>query len=544
MIDRPRGNWYVRPLVALGILAAEYLTVSFRFDAQPRLEQAGLWGGLGWMGLLGPAVIAFGTALWILGGAKLRAAFTGHASAIREAPPLWPRIAMHLGCFAGFFAITTIVFGREAPPDGAPELWILLWLLGGAATLLSLVPVAAGGLRLLPLLRELAMPLALASLLAVIAWAAGLTTLGLWEPLGRVTLDAVATMLEVFVSPIYFDPSDAAVGTEEFWVRVTPVCSGYEGIGLIIVFLSAYLVGFRERFRFPHVLLLLPAAIVAVWLLNVVRIVVLILVGHAGYPDIAINGFHSKAGWLYFCAVALGAVWFSQRVRWFAADPDAPRGNVINPSAPFLLPLLTMIATALVTGMFIYEFNHLYPLNVGAGLLVLAWYRKDYVAGLRQHLRGRSIISWHAIGIGVAVYVIWIGASALTAPHSFEAAPEGLFELTSPLMVVWIIARVLGSVLVVPMVEELAFRGFLLRRLVASDFTKVPYDRWHWGPVLVSSLAFAAVDQQWIGGFAAGFLYAYAQKHRGLLSDAIVAHAVTNALIAIQVLSAGHWSLW
>jgi len=544
MIDRRRGNWYVRPLVALGILAAEYLTVSFRFDAQPRLEQAGLWGGLGWMGLLGPAVIAFGTALWILGGAKLRAAFTGSASAMREAPPLWPRIAMHLVCFAGFFAITTIVFGREAPPDGAPELWILLWLLGGAATLLSLVPVAAGDLRLLPLLRELAMPLALASLLAVIAWAAGLTTLGLWEPLGRVTLDAVAVMLEVFVSPIYFDPSDAAVGTEEFWVRVTPVCSGYEGIGLIIVFLSAYLVGFRERFRFPHVLLLLPAGIVAVWLLNVVRIVVLILVGHAGYPDIAIDGFHSKAGWLYFCAVALGAVWFSQRVRWFAADPDAPHGNVINPSAPFLLPLLTMIATSLVTGMFIYEFNHLYPLNVGAGLLVLVWYRKDYVAGLRQHLRGRSIISWHAIGIGVAVYVLWIGASALTAPHSFEAAPEGLFELTSPLMVVWIIARVLGSVLVVPMVEELAFRGFLLRRLVASDFTKVPYDRWYWGAVLISSLAFAAVDQQWIGGFAAGFLYAYAQKHRGLLSDAIVAHAVTNALIAIQVLFAGHWSLW
>ena len=42
----------------------------------------------------------------------------------------------------------------------------------------------------------------------------------------RVTLDGVAAMLEVFVSPIYFDPSDAAVGTEEFWVRVTPVCSG------------------------------------------------------------------------------------------------------------------------------------------------------------------------------------------------------------------------------------------------------------------------------------------------------------------------------
>jgi len=496
------------------------------------------------MGLVGPAVIAFGTALWILGSAKLRAAFTRTVSTALEAPPLLPRVAFHLVCFAGFFAITTLIFGRETPPHGPPEFWMLLWLLGGAATLLSLVPVAAGGLKLLPVLHELAVPLALAGLLAVVAWGAGWATLGLWEPLGRVTLDAVAALLGVLLSPIYFDPTEAAVGTEEFWVRVAPICSGYESIGLIIVFLSAYLVVFRERFRFPRVLLLLPAAILAVWLLNVVRIVMLILVGHAGYPDIAMDGFHSKAGWLFFCAVALGAVWFSQRVRWFAADPDAPHRDVINPSAPFLLPLLAVVATALVTGMFVHEFDYLYPLRVGVGLLVLAWYRNDYVAGLRYHLRGRSVVSWHAVGIGIAVYVLWIGASALTGPYSSEAAPEELLELGTPLVGVWIIARVLGSILVVPIVEELAFRGFLLRRVISSDFTKVPYDRWHWPAVLISSLAFAAVDQQWIGGFVAGLLYAYAQKRRGLLSDAITAHAVTNALIAIQVLFAGHWSLW
>jgi CAAX prenyl protease-like protein len=206
--------------------------------------------------------------------------------------------------------------------------------------------------------------------------------------------------------------------------------------------------------------------------------------------------------------------------------------------------LLAVVATALVTGMFVYEFDYLYPLRVGMGLLVLAWYRKDYVAGLRNHLRGRSIASWHAVGIGVAVYVVWIGASALMGPYSSEAAPDELFELATPIAAVWVMARLIGSILVVPIVEELAFRGFLLRRIISSDFTKVPYGEWRWPAVLISSLAFAAVDQQWIGGLAAGFLYAYAQKRRGLLSDAIVAHAVTNALIAAQVLFAGHWSLW
>jgi CAAX prenyl protease-like protein len=139
--------------------------------------------------------------------------------------------------------------------------------------------------------------------------------------------------------------------------------------------------------------------------------------------------------------------------------------------------------------------------------------------------------------------VLWIGISSLDSPLS-EAPPEAFSELAVPLVTVWIIGRALGSVLVIPVVEELAFRGFLLRRLISSDFTKVPYDQWHWPAVLISSLAFAAVHQQWIGGFAAGVLYAYAQRRRGLLSDAILAHAVTNALITMQVLLAGHWSLW
>jgi exosortase/archaeosortase family protein len=433
MLERTSQTWYLRPLTALGILTVEYLTITVGFDAEVLLQRAGAWEGLVWMGLLGPGVIAFGTALWILGGARLRDAFTHSASAALDPPPLWPRLAVYLACFAAFFGLTTVVFGDETPSVGPPpELWIFLWLLGGFGTLLSLVPIAAGGLRLRPLLRELAMPLGLASLLAVVAWGAGLAT----------------------------------VGTEEFYVLVSSVCSGYEGIGLIVVFLSAYLVVFRDRFRFPHALLLLPVGILVVWLLNVVRIVALILVGHAGYANIAAGGFHSKAGWLFFCATALGAVWVSQQVRWFARDPNAPRGKAINPSAPFLLPLLAVVATALVSGLFVEELDYFYSLRVVVGLLVLAWYYQDYAAGLRQHLRGRSALSWHAVGVGVAAYVLWMGISALTAPYAPEAPPEALSELATPLVAVWIIGRMLGAVLVVPIVEELAFRGFLLRRRV------------------------------------------------------------------------------
>lgn len=532
----------LRPIAALLILTFEYLTITFGFDAYFMLERAGAWEALGWMGLLGPAVIAFGTSLWILGRDQLRAAFRRAASTTLGTASLVRRLLFHLSCFAGFFVLTAAIFGAD-PPESHPGLWILMWALTGVLNVASLIPLAFGGLRVRPLLRELAIPMLFSALLALIAWGAGIAALALWRPLGSLTLHAVAATLGTIISPIRFEPEAAEIGTNDFWVEVAPVCSGYEGIGLIIVFLTAYLVVFRDRFRFPQALLLLPIAIALVWMLNVVRIVALILIGHGGFASIAIGGFHSKAGWLFFCAVALGSVWASQRIPWFARDPDAQRGRAFNPAGPFLLPLLALIATALVTGVFADEVDYLYPLRIVVALVVLAWYRKEYVAGLESHLDGRKLFSWHAVGIGFAVYVLWIGLSALD-PFQPEAPPERLFELAAPLTIVWIVGRALGSVIVVPIVEELAFRGFLLRRLVRSDFTSVPYRQWHWPAVLVSSLAFAAAHQQWVGGFIAGLLYAYAQKHRGLLSDAVIAHAVSNALISMQVLAFGHWSLW
>ena len=291
-------------------------------------------------------------------------------------------------------------------------------------------------------------------------------------------------------------------------------------------------------------LLLVPAAVAAVWLLNVLRIVALILVGHFWSPALALGGFHSKAGWLLFCGVTLGAVWLSGRLSWFAHEPADAHSRITNPSGPFLVPLLALVATALVTGLFVDQFDYFYPLRVVVVLLVLAWYRDEYTAGLRNQLAGRSVWSWNAVGIGIAVYLLWAGLSALSGSYGSETVPEELVALPGPIRVAWIISRALGAIVTVPVVEELAFRGFLLRRLIGSSFTRVPYDQWRWYAVLISSLAFAAVHQEWLGGFAAGVLYAYAQKRRGLLSDAIVAHATSNALIAIQVLAAGHWSLW
>jgi CAAX prenyl protease-like protein len=65
-----------------------------------------------------------------------------------------------------------------------------------------------------------------------------------------------------------------------------------------------------------------------------------------------------------------------------------------------------------------------------------------------------------------------------------------------------------------------------------------------WSSVAISSLAFGLLHEQWLAGTLAGAAYAWATTRRGRLSDAVVAHAITNLCLSVQVLGWHQWSLW
>jgi CAAX prenyl protease-like protein len=96
----------------------------------------------------------------------------------------------------------------------------------------------------------------------------------------------------------------------------------------------------------------------------------------------------------------------------------------------------------------------------------------------------------------------------------------------------------------VPLVEELAFRGYLMRRLVAADFERVRPEAVTWASCLLSSLAFGLLHRSWPAGAAAGMIFALAYRRRGRLFDAVLAHSVTNGLVVIFALAAGDRQLW
>ena len=136
-----------------------------------------------------------------------------------------------------------------------------------------------------------------------------------WQPIARYTFNVVAWMLALIYPRIVNDPARLVIGTPSFKVMITPQCSGYEGIGLILAFLGIYLWLFRKDLRFPGALVILPLGAATIWVVNSLRIVALVVIGTSGWPAIAKGGFHSQAGWIAFNAVALGFVAITMRGR-------------------------------------------------------------------------------------------------------------------------------------------------------------------------------------------------------------------------------------
>ena len=97
----------------------------------------------------------------------------------------------------------------------------------------------------------------------------------------------------------------------------------------------------------------------------------------------------------------------------------------------------------------------------------------------------------------------------------------------------------------VPLAAELAFRGFLPRRLIQPDFENLPVGIFTWSSFLISSALFGAFHGGlWVAGTIAGMSFALALYRRGALGDAVQAHATTNGLIAVYAFATGRWSVW
>jgi exosortase E/protease (VPEID-CTERM system) len=524
---------------ALGVLLLlEIIVLSVRFDAQTVAEGSEWWAKALKHGLLAHVAITFVLTTLVFGAAPLRREYRHVPEQFTHVPGFWMFLVGHLVTVVVFYQLTARVLEGDIRSSASPGLWVIVWAATG---------LASGVLWALSLLRwslwQRLAKVGAGALLAgmcvgVIAGGAYKFNLA-WRPLSETTLWSVDWTLRQLGMETVCQPADGVIGTPSFQVRIDRECSGYEGIGLIWIFLSVYLWVFRQRLRFPQALLLLPLGTALSWTGNILRIVSLICFGTWVSPELAESSFHSLAGWLLFNGLALGLVLVTQRSPFFAvAEHHHATARTSNSTAPYLLPLLAILATAMVTGLFTKGFDGWYPLRVVVAGACLWYYRQTY----RQWSWAWS---WPAAAVGTVVFLMWIGLETLLgADTANSSVVASLAALAGPLRLGWLVFRVVGTVITVPLAEEIAFRGYLTRRLQASRFEEVPLGRFTWFSFLASSVLFGALHGRWLAGTLAGMLFALVLYRRGRVGDAVLAHSTANALLAGYVLATGSWELW
>jgi exosortase E/protease (VPEID-CTERM system) len=377
----------------------------------------------------------------------------------------------------------------------------------------------------------------------------------LWAPTAGLTFHFVRALLTPLIDGLQADAHTRILSSDRFSIEITQYCSGLEGIGLLIAFCSAWLLCFHREFIFPRALILLPICILVAFLVNVVRIAALMLIGYAGYPDVAMYGFHSQAGWIAFNSIAALVAVSSRRSKWLNRSPSVGLANAVagpsqlefspqpayegqrgNPTAVYLLPLLAIVAAGMLSRSFSGKFEVLYGLRLLGASGALAW-------GWPVLKRLNWRFSWRGVAVGAMVALIWIGVGHFLLPP--QNVPVELAAMTEPNRLTWLAIRIATAVITIPLAEELAFRGYAMRRLTSVSFDTLNF-RCVGGGALLLSAAIFGIDHgaMWLPATLGGAVYGGLLVRTERIGEPVSAHATANALVALYVLGTNQWQFW
>lgn len=434
-------------------------------------------------------------------------------------------------------------------PLAEPLLWGLALAAMAGSMLCAIIPPANLG-RIARSLGKAWIYAAITAVAAVgarqleyLAWDAPESAFG--QRLAAGAFAGVQSILGLFYRNLEVDPAARILGVGSFRIHVAGACSGIEGLALTLVLTVGWILLERRHLKLSRAALLIPAALLLTWCLNIVRIVLLVIIGATGHPEVAITGFHTEAGWIAFAAVAIAFLLAANQISWFhrdvASSPVVAAAEVRedNTAVTYLLPFIAILGTSLFTKAATTGFEHLYPLRLFVVLAVFFAFRKRYAA-MRWSFTAVDL----AIGVGIGA--VWIYAAHLVHPHPDNSQmADGLAAMAPVTRLLWMAARTFAAVITVPVAEELAFRGFLARRIVSANVENVRYASLTVLSIAISSAAFGLMHGDlWFVGILSGVAFAYATRRTNSLGSAIAAHASANLVLAAWVFATANYSLW
>jgi len=182
----------------------------------------------------------------------------------------------------------------------------------------------------------------------------------------------------------------------------------------------------------------------------------------------------------------------------------------------------------------------IYPAQTIICGLLLIWFRREY----RFQAPNRVAV---AGAIALLAFALWIAPQTIFgfAPRSAGFNPD--IFLDQP-VAYWatVFFRFLRLVVVVPLVEEIFWRGFLLRYLIHEKFHTVPVGAFSWLSFSVVTLGFGLAHSRadWIPALITGALYNCVAYRTKSLSSCVLAHALTNLLLGLWIMKTRQWGFW
>ncbi len=213
--------------------------------------------------------------------------------------------------------------------------------------------------------------------------------------------------------------------------------------------------------------------------------------------------------------------------------------------APFALfmALLIVRSQAPADGAWSFDPQWLYGVSVVIAGAVIAVCWREYGELARQTWPdAREVLL--AVAAGMLVFVLWIN---LDAPWMTIGAPSASFKpLTAAgaIDMPQVAIRFIGAVLLVPLMEELFWRSFLMRWIEQPVFQGVAPQRVGMRAVVLSTFVFTLAHTLWLAAAIAGLVYALLYVKTGKLWVAVIAHAATNAALGAWVVTTGQWQFW
>lgn len=209
---------------------------------------------------------------------------------------------------------------------------------------------------------------------------------------------------------------------------------------------------------------------------------------------------------------------------------------------PFALYIAFLALAPTLHGWQGYDVRWLYGVQISAVILALAllWGQyREINAGVRLSCRQWLL----SAAVGIAVFVLWINLDQAWATigenRGFNPQQAG-GALDWPL----VLTRMFGAAAVVPVMEELFWRSLVMRWIECRAFLGVTPAAIGLRAVVMSSVVFGLEHSLWFAGILAGLAYAWIYRRSGNLWAPITAHAVTNLLLAVWIVSTGNWQFW